>query len=388
MQQTESTEDMHNIAQDAYDLRERIRRKTNVVLSGLIIDSDDPQQLTDIVQEFFEVELQVNVKVVCVERKVDNIFIVKLGSVEDKVRVLKKKYAMVDKRARVSVYSDHSPRERKMYEVLKSRLGEEKQKGSLVRFGYRGLVINGENWLWSDRRQELFKVVCSGHHHHARHRYTFNFQITVYNALPPAVRPADDEVESTHVYNERKRNLIITGVLLETNDPLEWIDRMEHFFALQLEVPAVVQNVTKATGDTCIVKLSSVETKADILENKWKLRGLNIHIHSDSTSLEQAVQHKIAIIGNQLIRFGNTVHIGFMRLIVNGRQFVWDDATQQLWSADGQQLNCFQENGPFYINGIYGRKTPYRNTQSAPFSNLTEFGTPFPETYPSNVSLA
>lgn len=74
-----------------------------------------------------------------------------------------------------------------------------------------------------------------------------------------------------------------------------------------------------------IVKLKSWQQKKEILAKKSKLKDKKLYIDNDSTKKERDVQKEIAKIAKMKRERGDQVKIGYRKLMVNERTFIWKE---------------------------------------------------------------
>lgn len=141
------------------------------------------------------------------------------------------------------------------------------------------------------------------------------------------------QANTIEAYNERKLNVIVHGILLETDDIVDIRSKVDSFLSNVLQIAVVVTNVTKIDNFTCIVQLDSMESKAMLLQKLYKLEGKRIYIRPDLTTIEEEVLNKINQIAEEQRAQGNNVLMGYLRLYINGEKWVWNDEKNGLVRA-------------------------------------------------------
>ncbi|CAH0547013.1 unnamed protein product [Brassicogethes aeneus] len=102
-----------------------------------------------------------------------------------------------------------------------------------------------------------------------------------------------------------------------------------------------VETIKPKTGKSFIVAhLKDGEMKTKIMQNKSKLKGLDIYIDNDYTEEEQKVQKTIAEYAKNIAKEGRKVKIGYRKLIIDGQKWVWNDETRQLVEIPIEQEEC------------------------------------------------
>lgn len=137
---------------------ERYRRRNNVIVSGLIIQSNRPEEMKKVVGTFFEEEMYKRPTVVSVRKIKPDVHVVELSSYGEKMDILRDKFELKERGVHVLIYPDRTTAERrKKFEMSKFARVQE-ALGKEVRFANRGLYVDGEKWVWSEEEDKLVKV--------------------------------------------------------------------------------------------------------------------------------------------------------------------------------------------------------------------------------------
>lgn len=123
---------------------------------------------------------------------------------------------------------------------------------------------------------------------------------------------------------KRKNNIIVTGLDMEGKNE-EWKKQMEEWINTELGVENKVKEVIEIVPKKYLVKMQNFEEKLGILKNKNKLKGKRIYIDSDLTPREREVQKKLRREMRKLKEEGKVVKIGHMKLIVGGKEMLWNE---------------------------------------------------------------
>lgn len=126
---------------------------------------------------------------------------------------------------------------------------------------------------------------------------------------------------------ERRNNVVIQGIPLTTYDENEMKEKVDDLLEKTLGLNIKAQTVRKVNERVCVVKLKNSTDKKQIMENKNKLREVKndeIYINDDMSKKEREIQKKIRKEAKDERLRGNSVKIGFQKLVVNGETRVWD----------------------------------------------------------------
>lgn len=137
---------------------------------------------------------------------------------------------------------------------------------------------------------------------------------------------------------KRNNRVLINGLFPRTADPEQIKETIQKFLWMQMEVNATVVNVTKIKEGTFCVQLATFQEKVDVMEAKFMLKNLKdrfIYIEQEPCPYEDAVQDKISHMAEFERRNGNRVHIGYLRMFIDGVEWFWDDVTGSLMTRYG-----------------------------------------------------
>ena len=137
------------------EMKEREERRENIIIKGLKKgDTSVEERVRELMGELkTEVEIR-GVRIVGRrEESKGEMVIVKLGSIEQKRRVLERKMVLKGRRERIE--EDWTWEERKRQWRIGQIADEERKRGRRVRLGYGRVWIDGELWRWEDREEKL-----------------------------------------------------------------------------------------------------------------------------------------------------------------------------------------------------------------------------------------
>lgn len=122
--------------------------------------------------------------------------------------------------------------------------------------------------------------------------------------------------------NERKKNIVITGLI---GEGMNQEVRLQSWIEKELGVIVGVEEMYEVNGKL-IAKIKTWEEKRKIMLNKSKLRskmGSKVFIDDDLTVKERVIQKKIRVIANAERNKGNEVKVGYKKLRINGKLWMW-----------------------------------------------------------------
>ncbi|KAI4454299.1 hypothetical protein MML48_9g00009569 [Holotrichia oblita] len=144
----------------------------------------------------------------------------------------------------------------------------------------------------------------------------------------------------------RRRNAIVQGLKIETNDQDQLKAKVEDILKKYLEIQIEIKTVKQLGPRTCLIELKNTEDKIKIMKNKAKLREYRegkIYINDDMTKKEREIQGRIREKAKEERTKGKNVKIKFQKLIVEGEQ--WSCSREgENWSRDESKSEGKEEN--------------------------------------------
>ncbi|XP_071571574.1 uncharacterized protein [Temnothorax nylanderi] len=136
-----------------------------------------------------------------------------------------------------------------------------------------------------------------------------------------------EEREEERERRERRNNITLKGEdLPKEGSPKGTI---EHIMRYELQVEVDVEDAywigREQRGRMLIARLKSWQQKKEILAKKSKLKGKKLYIDNDLTKKERDVQKEIVGIAKMKKERGEQVKIGYKKLMVNERTFIWKE---------------------------------------------------------------
>lgn len=132
---------------------------------------------------------------------------------------------------------------------------------------------------------------------------------------------------------KRKCNIVVSGIKFGRTESSNLKQTVEQFIEIELKVKANIKRIIRIGNDTCLAEMERMEDKINIMRNKHKLRELQtkvVYIKQDFTKKEQDIQNKIVKRAREERNLGKRTKIGYMKLIINGNKWVWDETKERL----------------------------------------------------------
>lgn len=136
------------------------------------------------------------------------------------------------------------------------------------------------------------------------------------------------ESKIEHLEKEkRKNNIIIIGIEMgKDNSPLN--KHIEEFIVkkLKIQINIISAGIINQQKNMIIATVATWEEKKEIMKNKAKLKEERIYINNDLTIEERNIQKNLVRISKEQKELGKNVKIGYQKLIIEGKTYVWEDA--------------------------------------------------------------
>ncbi|KAJ8671451.1 hypothetical protein QAD02_002710 [Eretmocerus hayati] len=135
-----------------------------------------------------------------------------------------------------------------------------------------------------------------------------------------------EQREEAKMRQEKRNNIIIRGLQLETHNSQREVESfLNENLQLSIKVAEAVPIQVSRGKNLIVAKISSMEEKISIMQNKRRLQDSSIPIASDRTKKERDTQRQIHSIAEELKNEGKTVTVGYRKVIVDGVTMVWND---------------------------------------------------------------
>lgn len=155
------------------------------------------------------------------------------------------------------------------------------------------------------------------------------------------IRKINDKVEKME-RDKRENNVVITGLDMRTDDPKTMVEDIEKFLKKELSIEVTVKAAKKIRNNICLVELNKKEDKMEILKNKNKLKNYgqnNVFINRDMTRKEREINARIRKIAREEKNKGRNIRVGYNKLMLDDRQYVWDKDKDELVEIIGRPKN-------------------------------------------------
>lgn len=133
-------------------------RQNNVIITGMSMRNDDPQQMRiemkESLKRYLEVETEIK-KVTQINRR---IFRVELEHKLEKEKIMKNKNKLRKlKQGKIFIDNDLTVLERKIQKHIRDEAKKHKNNGKNVKIGYQKLIVGDEIFAWDIEKEKLVK---------------------------------------------------------------------------------------------------------------------------------------------------------------------------------------------------------------------------------------
>ncbi|XP_063905575.1 golgin subfamily A member 6-like protein 2 [Zophobas morio] len=135
---------------------ERKKRRNKVVMMGLEIETGEQKQIIGKVTKFLEEKVKVESKVKSAYKIAEKVYVVELENREEKINVMKSKKNL--KGSSTYINDDLTKTERIIQNKIKEEATKKRNKGKMVRMGYKKLTVDGRNFKWNEEEGRLKKA--------------------------------------------------------------------------------------------------------------------------------------------------------------------------------------------------------------------------------------
>lgn len=135
---------------------EKEKRKNNIVMYGLKIDTNDSKTLKQATEKFMEQQLNINVRVNTANKIGDKTCLIKLETEQDKEEIMKNKSKLRNLTTdKVYINNDLTKKEKEKQKYINERAKQEISAGKTVKIGFNKIIINGTEWRWNKDKEKL-----------------------------------------------------------------------------------------------------------------------------------------------------------------------------------------------------------------------------------------
>ncbi|KAK9719690.1 hypothetical protein QE152_g22541 [Popillia japonica] len=132
---------------------------------------------------------------------------------------------------------------------------------------------------------------------------------------------------------KRKNNIIVSGLTIDAEDPTVLKQAVTNMIKQHLKIDIAIKTTKKIGTQTCVVELEKAEDKINIMRNKHLLKNVHpdkIYINEDLTKQEKDKMKIMREKAKEEIEKGNTVKIGYNKIIVNGVEWRWHNKEKKI----------------------------------------------------------
>lgn len=132
---------------------ERVNVRNNLIVTGVDTEGKGEEQLKAMMEGMLEKELGVRANVKRATKINNRKCIIEMHEWTDKSKILKEKRKLKGKT--IFIDSDLTKREREIQKRIRDQAREERDKGRRTKIGYRKLFVDGKEFRWDDKQENL-----------------------------------------------------------------------------------------------------------------------------------------------------------------------------------------------------------------------------------------
>ncbi|XP_050516355.1 calcium-binding and coiled-coil domain-containing protein 2-like [Diabrotica virgifera virgifera] len=134
---------------DRIEWLEREKRKNNIVMSGIEIETENKTELKQFVENIIKNTIQININVKTAHKIGRKVCLIEINNEDEKEQIMKNKYKLKElQQEKVYINHDMTTKEREKNKQIRKMAKEEELKGNKVKIGYN--KIN----KWRDMEME------------------------------------------------------------------------------------------------------------------------------------------------------------------------------------------------------------------------------------------
>lgn len=139
---------------------------------------------------------------------------------------------------------------------------------------------------------------------------------------------------------DRKHNIIIKGLTDESVCNKQGIEKfLEETLKIQTTVKEAFKINKQGERQTILVKFDNWNKKEEVMKKKALLTKTDIYMDHDLTQGEQKIQFEIRSIAKEEKNKGKIVTVGYQKLKVDGKQYIWSKNDAGLVEDDNRFRN-------------------------------------------------
>lgn len=138
---------------------EKEKKKNNIVITGLLIEARDADEIKNDMQILIKQQLKIDTKIKSTKKLGQKACLLELEDEKEKEKIMKSKYKLKNMGdGRIYINDDLTENERRKQKQIREIARDQKSKGKEVKIGYNKIIIDGEEWRWDSDLEELKKV--------------------------------------------------------------------------------------------------------------------------------------------------------------------------------------------------------------------------------------
>lgn len=148
-----------NELQERIQQLEKEKTKNNLIITGLKIETEDENEMNEVIKDFVKKELEMEVKVRKTRKITNKKYIIEMQTFNDKIKILKAKSKLRNIKNKIIYIDEDLPKkEREIQRQILKRAKEERENGKRVKVGHRKMTVNGKEWKWDSAESKLKEV--------------------------------------------------------------------------------------------------------------------------------------------------------------------------------------------------------------------------------------
>lgn len=140
---------------------EKRRRRNNIIIKGLKLKEEKPEQMEKEISNLFKEEVGEEVNIKTVNKIGKETILVEMENWEQKIKIMKGKYKLMKNEGTRKIYIDNdlTKNEREIQKKIYLEAKERRKDGWQVKVGYKKIKIGEDLWSWNERKGLLEKKV-------------------------------------------------------------------------------------------------------------------------------------------------------------------------------------------------------------------------------------
>lgn len=154
--ENENTKQELGTVRNALGILEKDYKRNNVIVKGLNIQGEDPNELKNTMVNFMKEHLQVTVEVNKVIKIGNKTCLVQTKDAAEKDRLMENKHKLANlKTEKVFISDDYTTEEMNIHKQKRNMAEKFRREGKQVKVGMRKIVVEGKEWRWNKAKNQL-----------------------------------------------------------------------------------------------------------------------------------------------------------------------------------------------------------------------------------------